>query len=230
MPFGDVVAGSGGTAAAGSFNEISVTFAAAGAGNLLVTCFGVSADAGNITHPDGWTLGDDYSGATTLGGTGWAYKIAAGGETSALWSWDGNHSNRGMAVLEYTGPFDATPLDVQDQDETNVNTTVTTQSSGSITTTAASELLIAFFVGSNASNLDGGRALTNEFVEDIAVFTSPRPAAAINSLVVSSTGTYDTDFSTTESGAPMYGAIAGFKEDVGGGGGGKSGLLLTGVG
>lgn len=219
MAFGDVVQAVQNSVASGS---VTVTFASAAAGNLLVFCVARStalAPAATWGTPTGWTMLTSTPDAVGNIGAAWYYKIAAGGETSVSSTESTPPGNGRGIVVEFAGPFAAAPLDVTAENESNLATVVTSQSSGTTpTTTQAAALAVAFFAIDSAINADGGRSYNNSFTE--AIYADPtlnnaRAAAACARRVLSTTGAYSTTFSCVDTGDEMYGAIAVFKAQAG---------------
>lgn len=218
--FGDVVQA---TKASSTTGDASVSFSAATAGNLLVFGVGRAATAvgGAWNTISGWTILENSDPATgNMCGASW-WKIAAGGETSVATAMTSSSGNWSGAVVEFTGPFEASPFDKSAEDATNVSTVVTSQPSGTTAaTTQADELLVALFMADNRSNVVTGAAYTNSFVERISADSASgaRAMTAIASLVVSATGTYTTTYSTSGTGDEMYGLIGTFKKQAAAGG------------
>src|SRR3990172_8744685 len=102
----------------------TATISAATAGNLIVAVCAIDKSSGGITIPTGFTrIGTDYD--QTDVSISWAYKIAAGGETSVQWNWV--TSNRfTLWTAEYSG-LTSTPLDVN-QRNTSGSSAVTSLS------------------------------------------------------------------------------------------------------
>ena len=204
-------------------NTVTVSFSAAVAGNLLVAGFTRSQSVTWGADPSGWTAitgVPDAAGGSMA--SKWFYKIAAGGETTVtMTTTETGVTFRGV-MAEFEGPFAASPLDVTAEDETNISTPVTSQTSGTTATTAqASELAVAFFGADRADTVTDGHAYSNSFTEvHFASTTSStsRAMAALAKKVLSATGTQQCTFSTTDTGDDMYGAIATFKAAAGGGG------------
>lgn len=218
MAFGDLVQWAEDTGTGVSTDTIS--FSAATAGNLLIVmgCL-VAADTWG-TAPTGYSVLTQVPDTTGLFTAIWYWKIAAGGETGATVAW-GAIPNYRLGMAEFEGAFAASPLDVTAEDETNISTAVTSQASGTTATTAQADALgVAMFAGERADFFSNATAYTNSFVER-AFYDGPaspgRPGLAIASRVLTATGTYSTTFSCTDTGTPMYGAIAVFKKAAAGG-------------
>ncbi len=217
MAFGDVV----GTPAEASANAtgVTVTFAAATAGNLLVAGFAHANNQGSYTDPSGWTLITSVALSAGNMFARWYYKVAAGGETSVTGTGNTSGVCRGV-VAEFAGPFASTPLDVSAENEANISTAVTSEASGTTgSTSQARALAVAFFAADSAANVTDGRGYSDSFSEVHFASTTAstaRPAAALARKVLAATGAQSTTFSCSDTGDEMYGAVAVFKEDVGG--------------
>lgn len=215
MAFGDVIQSA--KASSNNTGTVTVSFSAAVAANLLVATFSRSINVSGWTDPSGWTqITSSPLSSGNLSGR-WYYKIAAGGETSVVGTTTETSAGITGIVAEYEGPFAASPLDQSTENEANLSTIVTSQSTGTTGTTAqADELAVAFFAADALLNVDGSRAYTNSFVEVLfADQAQPGRVAGIQaSKVLSATGTVETTFSCTDTGDEMYGAIATFKKSV----------------
>lgn len=104
----NIVAGASSTAPACSF----LAGGTATANNLLVTG-AYSASNAALTAPAGWTPGTLVTGGSggTANAFGMAYKVAAGGETTATWTSGANVWD--CWIAEYSGVAIVSPLDVQ---------------------------------------------------------------------------------------------------------------------
>lgn len=184
------------------------------AGNLLI---GIALrNASNIINAPtgGWTLLSGIPSGQALGGN-WYYKVATGGETSFTCDITPSTSGTIQAVIaEFEGPFASAILDGSGEDETNVNSSVTSQSTGSVTvTSAAPTLVLACFMADVQSAISGGtRAYTNSFVEALfPATTSTHGQSWLAKRVVTAAGSYSSTFSVDDTGTPMYGAVAAFR-------------------
>lgn len=219
MAFGDTVQTNDNTGVSG---ECTITFSAATAGNLLIVVEGRGSPhtaGGAWTPPGDWSLIHDSGINTGTFGAAMYYKIAAGGETSFTTAHTNEQGNWQCSFAEFEGPFAASPLDVSAEDVTNLNTVVTSQSTGTTGTTAqADELAIAGFMSDRQDTVDGGgtRNYSSGFTEvKFAADSTARPAAAIAKKVLSATGTVECTFSVTDTGDEMYGTVATFKKSGG---------------
>lgn len=190
----------------------TTTISAAGAGNLLVAVCAIDKSSGGFTaYPSGFTPIYEYDSANVS----WhiSYRIAAGGETSLSWTWTTSRTST-QWVGEYSG-LSATPLD-QTQTANSGTTAVTSQTTGTTaTTTQANELAIVLCADDTWGNMSSGRAWTNSFTE-VSFYEatgSSRPGISVAEKSLSSTGTVESTFSTTDpSGDQMVAAVLTFKE------------------
>jgi hypothetical protein len=222
MAFGDTVQTKGGSASdASSPWTVTLTFdATATSGNLLVLVGSWDVvGTGYNTPAGGWTAGPTIPVGTGNFNAATFWKISDGTETSVIASLTGSGSSTvGAAFAEFEGPFAASPLDQSAESEANIATAVTSQTSGTTGTTAqADELLLALFACDRIAFIEDGRAYTNSFTEAAISQTGVnRAGGIIAKRVVAATGTYESTFSTTDTGDEMYGAIATFKKASGG--------------
>lgn len=231
MAFGDTVQSALATGASG---EASATLSAgATAGNLLAFTIARSAttgggDWGSITD---WTSGPRASAASGLVTGAMFWMIAAGGETTVTTAMTSETGNWAASLVEYEGPFSASPLDQSTDDETNVNSVVTSQSSGTTGSTAQNdELAIANFCIDSAPNATDGRSYNNSFTEVTFANSGARAGNIQAKKVLTATGTVECTFTTTDIGDRMYGAIATWKKSAGGTTTRRYSFPLTGVG
>lgn len=219
MAFGDTVQTSPtGTNTSG---EATATLSAgATAGNLLIFAFArsaVTAITGDWGTIAGWTIGPSSPANSGNMGAAWFWKIAAGGETVVTTASTDETGNWCAVIVEIEGPFAASPFDVSAEDESNISTPVTSQSTGTTAATAqADEFAVAFFGADNGSNVTDGRAYSNSFTEVVFANSGARAPALIAKKVLSATGTVQSTFSTTDTGDEMYGAVMTFKKLVSG--------------
>lgn len=218
MAFGDTVQSAAGTGASG---EATATLgSAATAGNLLVFTVSRSATTGggDWGSIDGWNNGPRSSASSGLVAGAMFWLIAAGGETTVTTAMTSESGNWAASLVEYEGPFEASPLDQETDDETNVNTAVTSQSSGTTGSTAqADELAIANFCIDSAPNATDGRSYSNSFAEVTFANSGARAGNIQAKKVLTATGTVECTFTTTDTGDRMYGGIGTWKKSAGGG-------------
>lgn len=238
MAFGDTVQTSPtGTSTTG---EGSATLSAgATAGNLIIPAIGRSAKhtdtTGDWGTPTGFTDGpqspDSAVGGSNVAGAVW-WKISTGGETTVSTSGSGPNGNWCMVISEFEGPFEASPFDVQAEDETNLTTVVTSQSTGTTGAPAGGDwLAIAIFAADSMTNVDGGgtRSYSNSFTEVVFANSGARAGVVIAKKVGSGTGAVECTMSFTDTGDEMYGAVMVFKKQAASGSKPKT-LAMLGVG
>ena len=175
-------------------------------GNLIVTAIATDKDSINYTVPTGFTLIEDYAGASVSGAM--AYKVSTGGETAITWTqgsttqdtvcWVGEYSG-----LETSGVFDVSSEGIEDSSGVSSISTGTTS-----VTSQANELAIAMFGVDTYSNT-ADRAWSNDFTEiDFTYNGNPGLAIAYKDLI--SVGTVETTASWTGS-DQTYAILATFK-------------------
>lgn len=167
---------------ASSADSTTVTFSAAGAGNLLV-CFAIYGTSGAIgAVTPGWTALTAVNNATQS--CRMFYKIAAGGETS--FQVDGG----ALCMVEYSG-ITAVPLDVENAQATGSGTTHTTPT---VTPTAGLDELVVFATGVKTTATWSTQQVNGSstgVAERVDFQTASHGAAQISDLeVASTTGTY----------------------------------------
>lgn len=141
-------------------------------------------------------------------------KIATGSEGTSLVITNGGTSQENSGhVQEWSGMETTSYTDGFDDDSSNLANDVTSQISGSITTTNADDLLIAGFGMETGQGALSNFAYTNSFVQDNVVqgvASQTDHASAVASRVVSSTGTYSTTQTHTTA-CICVGVIGAFK-------------------
>lgn len=199
---------------------ITVTFTAtATIGNLLVSGLVVQNTASSIVRPSGWTaLHDTLSGSSPGTTIAWAYKVAGGAETAAVWSWTGEERHSTW-FGEWSGNS-ASPLDVKVEGTEQTTGSTQTCVSGTSAETAQADSLAIFFAGLRLDqgwDAPGGRSYTTDYSE--LVFLNPTgsnlPVMAIATKPLSSTGTQACTLTTTDAGSRNWGALAVFKASSG---------------
>lgn len=186
-------------------------------GNLLIAMVTFDKDPTVINAPTGFTVAASVRGASTGGAI--AYKISDASETTVSFTTTTARQYQ-MAVREYSGldTFDVAAFTAYS------DTSVTSRSSNTTATTAsATALAIALFGSDSRGNTDAGGAFTNSFVDQAI---DPGGATGNAGFYVAirdltSTGTYETTYSTSGTGDQMVGMIAVFY--LAGGGGGVNG-------
>ena len=206
------------TAAATSVTATLENARAAAINNLLVSFLVV--DKGGLTnppvHPTGWNFGGWVSiGTATEGVTiAWAWKKAAGGETSALWTLpDAASRLSGASIHEFSG-FANVVLD-QASTPQGSSTAVLSQSTGTTATTTSNNGLALALVGVDSADQvalsswsNGLKVLRTEdpaAVSVVGLFAAFRDNMATG-LAVESTATF------TGTGDQLAGVVAVFKD------------------
>lgn len=182
-------------------------------GNLLIAMITYDKNATAITQPTGFTMVQSITGTSTC--SAMAYKISDGTENTVSFTSTSGRPFQ-MAVREYSGldTFDTSAF------TTYSDTAVTSRSSNTTaTTTSATALAIALFGSDSRGNTDAGGAFTNSFVNQSI---DPGGASGTSGFYVAirdltSTGTYETTYSTSGTGDQMTGMIAVFYLAGGGG-------------
>lgn len=186
--------------------SITVTFTAPDTNNLIFTAICVDKNAVSFTQPTNFTMiHSGVSGVASSGSSGaFAYKISDGTETSLEWTYTATSPNAeegNAVVLEYSGINSSDPLDQPAENETNVTTTVSGNSTGTTAATdEANELAIALYcsdsgnsasIGSSTPRLSWSNSFTNIFEEPVPE-ESGNPFLAIATKNLTATGTVET--------------------------------------
>jgi len=170
-------------------------------GNLMIALGRSWTNSYTNASITGWTLATgSQTGTTTYIGL-W-YKVAGAGESKDVTlNWTDSTATF-LIIEEWTG-LSATPLDkIANVDNSGG---VTSKSSGTTdTTTVADELCIAGF---GMGNTVSAESWSNSFVQE---YVNPSHFLFLGSLIVSSTGTYETTLSWTTT-RVCGGLIATFK-------------------
>jgi hypothetical protein len=186
-------------------NSISLSFSSASAGNLLVVICAMNT-AATITGPSGYSTAINESGDPAQG---IFYKAAAGGETSASCSYSVN-STAVIHVFEYSGLHAYSPLDATNAGGSTGTTG--TASTGNVTTSHASDVLVAAVISSSSGSNPNTwtNSFTNRNSSTVGGNPSKRAAYGSSDRTVSTTGTYSTT-APVGSGSTWRGQIAAFK-------------------
>jgi len=210
VPFNTDNDGSGGATSSTLTFPVTATL-----GNLLIAGLSTDSISGVISTPSGWTLANKHEGFDVSNAVFW--KESDGTETGVIISWVNNRNFR-----TYLGEISSTDLDLSSapelaEDESNVTTVVTSQSTGTTASISTSESLgIAIHAADQAFNVDAGRALTNSYIErTFLVSGNNRAMFSIATKAISGTGTQECTYSTTDVGDQMYGQILVFKGSAG---------------
>ncbi|KKM80005.1 hypothetical protein LCGC14_1344210, partial [marine sediment metagenome] len=143
------------------------------------------------------------------------YKVADGTETSVSLSWIGAE-DISIRVGEYSGIAKGDPLDVSSSGKSDA-TAVQNLSSGTTAATSDSYELAVAMMGSEDYNLtETGRSWSNSFSEATYLGSgSGDPGLSVAEKDLTSTGTVETTFTTTDTGDQMVVFVATFKHDDG---------------
>jgi hypothetical protein len=189
MAFGDVVqsnTGSSTTATTSPTLGVATT-----SGNLVVLTF--AADDYNGSPDSGWTQSAEMEQQTFHGGYLW-WHISTG---AAIPSYTiGSAVRSAWTLVEYAGPFDASPYDISEgQFQQTSSASYTT---ANITPTTGSRLLIAGLQGQHASSdLGFWQNWTNSFTERVEFrFNGGNPRLTLAQATRLVTGDGVTTFST----------------------------------
>ena len=209
--FGAVVQSNSGTGAASS--SFSPTLGSAvGAGNLVV----LMVVANNVPSGanSGWTKSTDMSPVANSQGMLWWFGPTTGGEAIPSVTFAGA-STYAWVLVEYAGPFDASPYGTSAGAATN-NGIFATMSTPSITPTAGNNFLIVAGLGGQDGdhhwNTAGSITLgsfTNSFTNVVQQYRLSNPESHVASqssrVVTSASGSYSTT-ATPSASAPSGGS------------------------
>jgi hypothetical protein len=179
--------------------------AAAVAGNLLVAVCSAKG-AATFTAPTGFSTAINETSDPAMG---IFYKVAVGGETSMSCSFTGGPGKAAIQILQYSGIENVTPLNAVTAGGSTGSTA--TASTGSLTTTNASDLLVAV-VTSDTNTVPGtwGSSFTGRTSGSVGGSPSGRMGYAAADFLASSTGTYSTT-AAVANGNNWRGQMAAFK-------------------
>lgn len=189
----------------GGSSPVSATFGtAATAGDLLIAVCGYNASS-TLTAPSGFTTAINQSGTVSLA---IFYKVAAGTETTISCPFTGSGGSGVIMLYEFSGVRILNELDAVNTTASSGNSA--TASSGSVTTTNASDLLIAGMIADSSSTPG---SWTSSFTTGLSgsVGGKPQTRTSYSSgyLSTSSAGTFS---STVAIGSGNWrGQIAAFK-------------------
>lgn len=198
------VAGTGSAAAL-----TPVLASGATSGNLLILAIGGIQNSRTFTPPAGFTsIGATNSGAFSAE---WWWAEVTGaliGETDFLISISSSISGYAQVIEYDSTDLDLSAIDTSNEDVSNISTIVTSQGTGSASNTTADALALAFFGADIIGNIDTGRSVAG-YDEDWGGLTATsRGGGALYSTVLSSTGSQNATYTTTDTGSQMYGSIA----------------------
>jgi hypothetical protein len=176
------------------------------AGHILVTAVAIDKVSGTITAPTGWTMiGTPVDGYNSTGAV--AYKVSAGTEGSVTWIWNNPQAEAMQWLAEYSG---VNTLDVFAENDTG-NSVEDFCSTGTTGTTAiADSLAVAAWGADTYDNVDAGQAFTNSFIKRGGLLVGGYTGLIVATKDLSTTGTVQTTFSTTDTGDEMWGKVAVF--------------------
>ena len=205
----------------GSNSSYTLNFGwTATAGRLLILTASWDKDVDNLIEFTGglttWTNVDYRINADMVTGAMY-YKVADGTETSVRLQWT-NGEDISIRVGEYSGIVSVDPLDVKSFGMTSGET-----SSVATGTTAATsqndEFAIAMMGSDSGDKTNSGRSWSNGFTEVAWVHSSSGdPGLSVAEKDLTSTGTVQTTFTTSEAGDEMVAIVATFKLEASGGG------------
>jgi hypothetical protein len=206
----------GATFTSGAATTVSRTMTSVTAGNLILVVLFGDKSLGTINTPTSsggtpFTLIQKAS-LTSVSGSMY-YKVADGGETTITQTYTTSQFSA-LYCMEISG-LTSSPYDVSAMTATG-NTVVTSISTGTTGITAqADELAIAVEYADTQSNCDLGRAWTNSFTEHTHVFQSGDQGGSVAKKTLTSTGTVESTYSTTDVGDQMMAIVATFKVNTG---------------
>lgn len=213
-----------GTAAATS---VTATFTAAGADNLLVAWAKSSLNPTTITVPSGWTAMTQAASGTTAAGSRslrGAYKVAAGGETTAAFSTTAS-GNWAVTVSEYSGTAAASPLLVENA-VIQAGSASTPVNTPSVTPTSGLNAVISVALAQKASSTMSAEAV-NSATAGVTERVDTALGLATSDLLVTSTAGSYSGSGTTSVPSFAVGGIAIFKQAVLAASQGMTGTVTT---
>lgn len=190
-------------------------------GNILISVLGTDKNGGTVSEPTGWSTAVVSKSSTSVT-TAIAYKVSDGTEQAVKWDYTIDRDACAW-VGEYSGLTGSTP-DVSIVTDDSGGSSVTSQSSGtSATTTQADTFAVAFMGTDTGINTETGRSMSNSFTENHYLLGNSgghdSMGLAVATKTISSTGTVETTFSTTDSGDQQAGGLIVWAIDAVGGGG-----------
>lgn len=178
-------------------------------GTILFTVVGVDKDAGTIDGPNGWSTPIVVKASTSVT-TAICFKVSDGTEQDVTWDYTIDR-DACMWVGEYSG-LDGTTPDVSIVTDNSGASSVTSQSTGTSTTTSQANTFAIAFMGTDTGiNTETGRTISNGFTENHYLFGQSgghdSMGLAIATKSISSVGTVETTFSTTDTGDQQAGGL-----------------------
>lgn len=192
-----------------------ITLSGVTAGNLLVLVdAAVDGSLTVSTPPAGWTFRQGFSGGVHSGAI--YTKTASGSEGATQVVWSANTAGT-MWCGEWNDTL-AGGFDVSAENEANLASVVTSQSTGTAAATGAG-LSIGIIVSDALSTIDGTPVWSNSYAQQALVISanSARPGIGVATLSHGASGNQTTTYSCTDTGDEMYGAILCFLTAAGGG-------------
>lgn len=175
-------------------------------GNLLILAIGASASAESLDTPPGDGFAEISRGDTGGGGNWfWYWKISDGTEQTAAVTWSGSLAHANLYV-EYSWDG-STPVIVKNEDESGLDTVVTSQVTGAATPDSSPNICLAFHGADQMVNVFDGAAIDGSWIEDFSIQNNSS-CGVILSRLLNAVGSQEATFSTTDTGDQMYGAIA----------------------
>jgi len=176
--------------AAGS--SLTVTFAAAAAGDVLILTagFGTTGASRTWNTPAGWTVlstGSTANDGINLTGLGSFYRVATGGETSVTVTLSGVVGTMSGVVSEYSG-LAAVPLDVNGGGNSGLTNSPRSGNFGPTTQTV--ELLVAGCAYGAGGHATFGTPIQS-FQQSVNFNTPVQCSIVVWDRIVSTTGTYN---------------------------------------
>ena len=183
------------------------------AGSLIVSAIAIDKNSGTITIPVGFTLVNNYlSGSIS---SAFVYKVATGGEQNLNWSY-ANLEEASVWVAEVSGLDTTNVLDVKVENDSGSSSVVSVSTGTTEVTSQAAEFAIAVAAVDSGNKVNEGRFWTNGFTSVAHVTdVSGSPALDVATKTLTTTGTQETTFSSTDSSDQMYAALVTFKESGG---------------
>ena len=236
MAFGDIIQSNGGSGSGPtSFN--ATLPGAITAGNLVVIMVASNNVPGGANT--GWTKSTGLSPVNNAQSLLWWF-IGAGGDTIPTVTFAGA-ANYAWRIVEYAGPFDASPYLTSAGAATNG--VFSSATSPAITPTAGSNALLVAGLGGqagadtawNVPSVTLG-SFTNGYVNDSQQFrvaaTEAHVACQVSRVIASASGAYSTtgafSVASTSGGSCRLEMGIAFKQGAGGGGGGGGGSVRGG--
>jgi len=205
----------GGTTAA-SITTLSATGAAAN--NLLVAviCIRDLASSASFTLDADWT--EISNGAGDVASI-WAYRIATGDATDDLTCSFSINRRWAAAIAEYSGIATSSPLEITNENESNISATTSTTTTGSVTPSTSGAAIAIYAATQEASWQTTDITIDSSFTKRVIsgnTGTSFRASCAIADLDLSSTSAQNPTWTNAVSINGSYAAIAAFAEAGGG--------------